>query len=59
MFATFVATFQPAPGGGRPLPLKRVREVRWEGRPYQQVDFRNVSLQPGHPTAVTIVDFAR
>jgi hypothetical protein len=37
--------------------LRRVHEVRWEARPYEAVEFRNVSLQPGHKTLVTIKDF--
>jgi serine/threonine protein kinase len=59
MFATFEATFNLIPGSGqqRPLPLRRIREVRWEARPYERVEFRNVSLQPGHKTLVAIKDF--
>jgi len=56
MFATFDAAFNPTPGSS-PLPLRRVHEVRWEARPYEAVEFRNVSLQPGHKTLVTIKDF--
>ena len=39
------------------LPAKGVREVRWEARPYETVEFRNVSLKPGQKTAVTVKDF--
>jgi len=39
------------------LRLKGLREVRWEARPYETLEFRNVSLQPGHKTTVTVQDF--
>lgn len=41
----------------RPLTLGRLREARWETRPYQRVEFRRVSLDPGHRTRVEILDF--
>ena len=59
MSATLEATFAP-PDGSRDrwqLPLSRVREVRLEARPYERVEFRQVSLQPGHQTMVTVKDF--
>lgn len=57
--ATLEATFAPPTGSGDrwQLPLNRVREVRLEARPYEQIEFRNVSLQPGHKTTVTVKDF--
>ncbi len=57
--STFTASFSPSPGSGErwQLPLGRVREVRWESRPYEPVEFRNVSLQPGYRTKVTVKDF--
>ena len=39
------------------LPLRRVREIDWQARPYEKVEFRNVSLQPGHRTTVEVKDF--
>ena len=39
------------------LPRKNVQEVRWEARPYETIEFFNVSLQPGHKTTVTVKDF--
>ena len=37
------------------LPLKQIKEVRFQARPYQLVEFRNVSLHPGRKTDVPIV----
>jgi hypothetical protein len=56
---TFEAEFEPVSGSGATwqLPLSRVREVRWEARPYETVEFRNVSLQPGTRTTVEVKDF--
>ncbi|MFC1793694.1 M56 family metallopeptidase [Planctomycetota bacterium] len=34
------------------LPLDNIREFRFETRPYTWVEFKNVSLQPGHKTNV-------
>jgi serine/threonine protein kinase len=39
------------------LPWKAVREVRWEARPFETVEFRHVSLKPGHRTTVAVKDF--
>ncbi len=39
------------------LPLKQLKEARWQGRPYKAVQFRNVSLRPGHKTTVEVLDF--
>ena len=39
------------------MPFDRIREIRWEGRPYLQVEFRNISLEPGHQTTVEVMDF--
>jgi len=57
--ATLEATFAPAQGSRDhwQLPLSRVREVRLESRPYERVEFRNVSLQPGSRTTVEVKDF--
>ncbi|MGC3959415.1 MAG: serine/threonine-protein kinase [Verrucomicrobiota bacterium] len=57
--ATFEATFQPTSGSGQSwrLPLNRLREARWEVRPYETVEFRHISLQPGHKTTVAVKDF--
>jgi hypothetical protein len=38
------------------LPLEDVSEFRFQVRPYRWVEFRNVSLEPGQPTQVEIVD---
>jgi len=57
-FSSFEAEFDGAGGGTVGLPFNRIREIRWEGRPYQQVEFRNVSLEPGHRTTVEVMDFA-
>ncbi len=40
-----------------PLLFKNLRAVRLQSRPYQQIEFRNVSLQPGHATTVAVKDF--
>jgi hypothetical protein len=37
------------------LPLRRVKEFRFEARPYAYVEFRNVSLQPGERTQVEVM----
>ncbi len=57
--ATLEATFVPPTGSSDQwqLLLNRVREVRLEARPYEQIEFRNVSLQPGHKTTVVVKDF--
>jgi hypothetical protein len=39
------------------LPLKYVREVQWQARPYATVEFRKVSLRSGLQTTVEIADF--
>lgn len=39
------------------LPRKAVREVRWEARPFETVEFHHVSLNPGHRTTVAVKDF--
>ncbi len=39
----FSATFQN-------LPLKQIKEFRFQARPYHWVEFRNVALQPGQPS---------
>ncbi len=57
-FSRFEAEFDGGGGGTAGLPLNRIREIRWEGRPYHQVEFRNVSLEPGHRTTVEVMDFA-
>ena len=59
IFVTYEATFEPMPGSRETwqLPLSRVREVRWQARPYELVEFRNVSLAPGHRTTVEVKDF--
>ena len=36
------------------LPLKEVREFRFQTRPYQWVTFKNVALRPGGKTEVEI-----
>ena len=38
------------------LPLSRVKEFRFEARPFTYVEFRNVSLELGRPTKVEITD---
>jgi len=38
------------------LPLKQVKEFRFQTRPYNYVQFRHVSLAPGEPTHVEIMD---
>lgn len=57
--ATFEATFRPTSGSGQSwrLPLNRLREARWEVRPYETIEFRHVSLQPRHQTTVAVKDF--
>ena len=58
-FSSLVAEFDAADGSenvGRLL-FHRIREVRWEGRPYHYVEFRHVSLEPGHQTTVEVKDF--
>jgi len=37
------------------LAPKRIQELRFEVRPYDWVEFRNVSLEPGHRTDVEVV----
>ena len=56
---TLEATFAPSQGSRDhwQLPLSRVREVRLETRPYERLEFRKVSLQPGHRTTVEVKDF--
>jgi serine/threonine protein kinase len=44
-------------GSDGPLLFKNFREIRLEARPYQVVEFRNVSLRPGHKTTVEVKDF--
>jgi serine/threonine protein kinase/type II secretory pathway pseudopilin PulG len=39
------------------LLFKNFREIRLESRPYQNVEFRNVSLRAGHRTTVEVKDF--
>ncbi len=39
------------------LPRRNVREVRWESRLFETVEFRHVALQPGHKTTVEVKDF--
>ncbi len=56
-FSSFEAEFDGAGGGTVGLPFNRIREIRWEERPYHQVEFRNVSLEPGHRTTVEVMDF--
>ena len=34
--------------------LKQIREIKLQGRPYEWVEFRNVSLNPGHKTNVEV-----
>ena len=38
------------------LPLAQVKEFRFQVRPYRWVEFRHVSLEPGHQTQVEVVD---
>jgi hypothetical protein len=38
------------------LPLAEVKEFRFQVRPYRWVEFRHVSLEPGHQTQVDVVD---
>jgi hypothetical protein len=47
-FLQLTATFSP-------LLLKDIKVFRVQTRPYEQVEFRNVSLRPGHKTDVQIV----
>lgn len=57
---TLEASFEPENDFGaikRQLSLDAVQEVRLEGRPYEAIEFRNVSLQPGQHTKVWIRDF--
>jgi serine/threonine protein kinase len=44
-------------GSNPPLLRKNFREVRLKFRPYQMIEFRNVSLQPGRKTTVEVKDF--
>ncbi len=39
------------------LPLSSIKEFRFQVRPYDWVEFKNVSLQPGQKTAATAVSF--
>ncbi len=39
----------------RNLPLKQIKRFQFQVRPYQWVEFRNVSLQPGEKTNVQVV----
>ena len=57
MTSTFEATFDLDAVISAPLPLHRIREVRWEARPYEIVEFRNVSLKLGHSTSVVVREF--
>ena len=45
--------------GGKPLPLRRVLAVLLQGRPYEAVEFRHVSLRADHRSTVEIQDFAK
>jgi serine/threonine protein kinase len=56
VYSKCVVTFEGV-GSDGPLLFKNFREVRLEARPYQNVEFRNVSLQPGHKTTVEVKDF--
>lgn len=55
---TFSGLFSLDNTHDRPTPLRHIREVRWKARPYEIVEFRGVSLRPGHRTTVEIRDFA-
>ena len=46
-----------AVGSAAPFLFRNFQEVRLQSRPYQRVEFRNVSLQSGHRTTVTVKDF--
>ncbi|MBC8094760.1 MAG: protein kinase [Akkermansiaceae bacterium] len=50
-------TLSPFEAQFKGLPFKGVREVRWEARPYETLEFRHVSLKPSHRTTVEIKDF--
>ncbi|MFV1967739.1 MAG: hypothetical protein ACC628_20095, partial [Pirellulaceae bacterium] len=39
----------------RGLPLSSIKEFKFQVRPYDWVEFKNVSLQPGQRTIVTVV----
>ncbi len=41
------------------LPLSRIKEAHLRVRPYEAVEFRNVSVQPGERTGVEIADATR
>ena len=58
-FSTREYTFGLVPGyvGGVRISVDHLREVRWQSRPYEAVEFRHVSLVPGHPTRVEVKDF--
>jgi serine/threonine protein kinase len=56
LYSTYEMVFGGA-GSSAPLMSKNLRAVRLQSRPYQTVEFRNVSLQPGRRTTVEIKDF--
>ena len=37
------------------MPLKEIKKFRFETRPYEWVEFKNVSLKPGHKTDVQVI----
>jgi len=41
----------------RNLSMHSVKEIRFQVRPYDWVEFKNVSLRPGQKTAVKVVSF--
>jgi serine/threonine protein kinase len=45
-------------GSGGGLKPSEVKEVLWRSRKYEMVEFRNVSLKPGHLTKVAVKEFA-
>jgi len=55
-YIKYTATFAGWPWEA-PLLLQNLREVRLQSRPFEQVEFRRVSLQPGHTTTLEVKDF--
>lgn len=56
VFSKYEVTFEGT-GISPSLLLKNLREVRLMSRPYEPIEFRNVSLQPSHKTKVEVKDF--
>lgn len=55
-WSEYEASFNQPDNG---LPLSRLKEVQWQGRRFKSIQFRNVSLRPGHFTAVEVVDYGK